>query len=323
RFRSYNDRGKIQEDLKTGKIIGYYVISPDYLETGIVRFVVPLSIVNIPGQPPLAEWLLPEAIGDRVPPDVLPRIIKPVEVKTCMLGETGDEIDIEKAFSAKIVLLPIGLALLLFIAIITTSGYILRGLDEEREGRLMEVMLSAVDPHELLYGKVIAGGCLGFTQLGVWMLFLLPKILPKFYIIPYHYKDFFVLSILFVLGYFLMAGFFAGIAAISSSRGSQQLSLPVIALFIAPMLFVQILMENPSGKLAVFFTFFPISAPFTIMLRWTLQAISSTEFAMAIILLGFFALLSFKLSSGLFQAKLLLYGKKLSLPQVLELLRKK
>src|SRR5262249_50203816 len=66
-------------------------------------------------------------------------------------------------------LLPFGLGFLLAMSIITGGQYLLQGVSEEKESRILESMLCSVTPTELLTGKLVGLGGAGLTLVGLWI----------------------------------------------------------------------------------------------------------------------------------------------------------
>ena len=61
-------------------------------------------------------------------------------------------------------------AMLMYILLLTYGMRIMSSVNAEKSGRVVEVMLSVVEPFELLLGKIIAVGALSLTQFGAWVL---------------------------------------------------------------------------------------------------------------------------------------------------------
>ena len=61
-------------------------------------------------------------------------------------------------------------AILLMLAVFTTNGYMMQTVIEEKETRLIEILISSMRPTQLLAGKILALGLLGLLQIVVWLL---------------------------------------------------------------------------------------------------------------------------------------------------------
>ena len=162
---------------------------------------------------------------------MLTRVQYPLSLNSITLDESGQVAAEQGGFSAFIV--PYIFSLLLIMAIFTSSGFLMQGLGEEKENRVMEILLSSVSPRQLITGKVIGLGTAGLLQILVWLVsarFLaemasssIGGLLSNLQI-P---ADFLILSLVyFVLGYLLFAIAMAGAGSIgSTARESQQLGM--------------------------------------------------------------------------------------------------
>ena len=167
-------------------------------------------------------------------------------------------------------LVPAGFMFLLWMAVITSGNYLLTSTIEEKSSRVMEVLLSAVSPIELLCGKLVgqagvAGvmllmyGGVGLAGLGaVAMLDVVP--LPHLL----------WLVVWFPLAYFTVAAIMVSLgSAVSDLREAQSLIGPAMILLTLPLILWFPIVENPNGTLATVCSFIPPAAPFVMILRLT------------------------------------------------------
>src|SRR5947208_6109751 len=94
---------------------------------------------------------------------------------------------------------------------------VMRGVIEEKQSRIVEVLVSSVRPGQMMLGKVIGIGLVGLTQIGTWALsaFVLSTVAVSVFssrgaimpTIPVSLLVYFVLF--FLLGYFLYATLYA------------------------------------------------------------------------------------------------------------------
>ena len=75
----------------------------------------------------------------------------------------------------------LGLAFLLMLSLAITGGFLLQGVGEEKESRIMEVLLSSVTPSQFMMGKVLGLGAAGLTQILIWVISarVLLEVLPS------------------------------------------------------------------------------------------------------------------------------------------------
>jgi ABC-2 type transport system permease protein len=227
-------------------------------------------------------------------------------------------------------IVPMLFGFLLIMAIGMTSGYLLQGLGEEKENRIMEVLLSSVSTRQLLAGKVLGLGAAGLVQMAVWLLSMsvlvrlasstVGGVLASIQI-P---QNMMILGIVyFVLGYLLFAVLQAGIGAIgANAKESSQMSVVFILPAVLPLyVFMLFLRENPDHMVATVLTMIPVSAPLTVFLRLGMSEIPAWELALSIFLMVASIVGGLWLAAKAFRVFLLMYGKTPGLREIVRQLR--
>lgn len=216
---------------------------------------------------------------------------------------------------------PYAFSMLLLMSIVTGTGYLVYGLVEEKENRLMEVLLSSASHEEILRGKLIGLGAAGLTQIGVWALLggvpasVALAVSPVAPHIPA--ATVLVALALFVLGFALYGTIMAGIGSLGTTwRESQQATTLVTFCAVTPMMMMPVFMAEPNGVVARVFSWFPMTAPIGMMLREAMGGVPAWDLALGMALIAVGVWLAQKLSAKLFRLGLLMYGKAPSVPEV-------
>ncbi len=178
--------------------------------------------------------------------------------------------------------------ILIFIGIFSFGFAVLTGVVEEKQSRVVEVVLSTVRPRDLLMGKVFGIGVLGLIQLAVFIVAgLAAAILTDRFELPSTTPTAVVMLVVwFLLGYGLYAtalGFLGALA--SRMEEASNASTPVT--LIATLSYVVALVavtDDPSGVVATVMTFLPPSAPMVVPLRVALDAIPAWQVFVSIAL---------------------------------------
>ena len=339
-FEGYTQQGKVNlvrfdtqddatEALVEGDIKEYFVIPPDYISTGVVslytlekQLVAPVDIATA-----IRNFLLNNLLEGKVPAATVDRVEAPLNLVTTRLTETGDIAPEQGGFGAFII--PVVFSLLLSFSIIFSSTYLLQGLSEEKENRLIEILLSSVSARQLLTGKVFGIGAAGLTQVVVWvisaslLLSLAASTFGGFISIIQLPANFLVLAVVyFILGYLLFAVLSAGIGAISSSsrEGQQLIAIFTLPLFI-PLWFMSLLMLFPNNPIWVVLTIFPITAPVEVMIRLGVSDIPAWQLAASIAVLVLSIIGILLLTIKVFRTYLLMYGKRPKFGEIIRSLR--
>jgi ABC-2 type transport system permease protein len=321
----YSTEDAAKTALEQKDISEYFVIPANYIKTGsIQRYTLTTEIA--PGsavQSAISDFMLNNLLQGNSP-DIIARAKNPVNISSTTLTAAGTPATNQGGFSA--IILPYIFSILLLLAIFTSSGYLLQGLGEEKENRVMEILLSSISPRQLLAGKVLGLGAAGLVQIVVWLIsanFLLRmasaswgNVLGSLQITP----EFLILGIVyFILGYLLMAILMAGVGSISpTAREGQQMSVIFIMPVIIPIYFITLILENSDSIAVRILTFIPLTAPITVMVRSGISVIPIWELivSIGILILSVWGL--FILTTKLFRTYLLMYGKR---PDMKEIVR--
>jgi ABC-2 type transport system permease protein len=172
----------------------------------------------------------------------------------------------------------IGMVMLFFLYLTTLfyGIFVMRGVIEEKQSRIVEIVISSIKPFQLMMGKLIGIGLVGLTQYGIWIacialllglgapLFTSQGItLPE---IPITFYVYFILY--FILGYFLYATLYAMVGSmVSSEEDAQQVQMPVTLLVVLPMMLFPLIMTNPNSGLSTALSMVPFFAPTLMMMR--------------------------------------------------------
>ena len=319
----YGREEDVKADLRNGSLERYFVIPADYVETGNVTIFTISPDLEISRQTRgnIANFLVANLLSEKVPANVLSRAQNPINDRIVRLDEKGEpssDVNFWAAF-----LVPYAFGLLFMMAIFLTSGYLLQGVAEEKENRVVEVLLSSVSSAELLSGKILGLGAAGLAHMAVWlasvkafaevaavdMPFLKGMEVPT-YMLAWG-------LVYFLLGYLLFAALFAAVGAVgSTARESQQLSSLVAMPAAAPYFLQFIIVPQPEHPLSVAFSVFPLTAPIAMMMRLPSGVVAPWEHALSIALLvGAIALVTWA-AARVFRLAALMYGQKPSLRQL-------
>jgi ABC-2 type transport system permease protein len=310
------------------KLTALIVVSDDYLRTGKVQVfrkggglfgrsdTVPVGRI-------LSRALLAKSGADR---KTISRAVEPTGPGASIFfwePRTGRFAPRSGAAEAARFLVPYVFTMLLFTSIFMSASYLLRGIADEKENRVIEVMLSSVSPDELLRGKLIGLAGVGLTQVGIWMLISVVPAAILFSKVVHLAPGAMVGVVLFFgLGFGFYATLMAGIGSLGTSyRETQQISGSVSMLAIVPLLLMTAILEFPNGAMSRILSFIPFTAPVTMVLRITSVDVPIVDYILATlsIVIGIWLVLT--LSTKLFRFGLLIYGKRPTFGETMRWLR--
>jgi len=315
--------------LINGDVYEYFVIPWDYLSTGAInRYTLERQLETPPViSTAIKNFLTSNILADKVPPETIYRIEAPLDLVTTRLTETGEVATEQGGYGN--VIIPAIFGLLLALSLQAASLYMVEGLGDEKESRLIEVLLSSVSPRQLLTGKVLGLGAAGLVQVAVWLaslpllLNLASSTIGGFFGTIQLPANFLVLGIVyFVLGYLLFAALSAGVGAISSSaREGQPLAMIYALLVFVPLWFASLLFVFPDSPIWTVLTIFPITAPIEVMLRLGVAGIAAWELVTSLAVMVLSIIGALALSVKAFRVYLLMYGKRPAWGEIIRNLR--
>ncbi len=167
-------------------------------------------------------------------------------------------------------LMPMAFMLLLFIGVMTGGQYLMTTTIEDKSSRVVEVLLSAVSPMQLMTGKILGQMAVGFVILiayagmaiGTLVGFGLMGLLDLSLIV--------YLFIFYFIAFFIMASLMAAIgAAVNEIREAQTLMTPVMLFMMIPWILWLPITRDPNSMFALIASFIPPINTFVMMLRMT------------------------------------------------------
>ena len=332
-FAPYVDQEEATRDLLEGRIDRLFVFPADYLETGTVLEVREerAGLFDTGGRnSALRRFVVENLFAEQFGSERLERIVTPYRLVIDEVSESGAPADEDVGPSDS--LLFIAASILLLVSVFTASGYLLQGLTEEKENRIMEVLLSSIKSEHLMFGKLIGLGAASLLQIAVWTVafggFLL--VLNLIIDLPIELTREFVPSptrlliafAYFLLGYGFIGTLLAAIGAVTTNqRQAGNITAFVILPAVAPMWFMVVLLENPEGTLARVLSFVPITAPVTSLTRLSLGGMDGVDVFLSLIVLTLSVAVVVWLTARLFRAYLLVYGQQPSMGHLIRTLR--
>lgn len=233
------------------------------------------------------------------------------------------------------------MAFMLYMFIMLYGQMVMTSIIEEKNNRVLEIVVSSIDPKYLMMGKIFGVGLVALTQILIWGLIITVFsvwVLPlftgsiettaenasMFMILGQLTSPSFMLSLFGYLVIFLIGGylFYSSIyAAIGSAVDNIQDASQLQTIAMVPIIFAFIMtptvIQDPESPLAIWLSLLPITSPMVMMARipfgipaW--QIISS----IIILYLSFFGMIW--VAAKIYRVGIFMYGKK---PTVKDLIR--
>lgn len=318
-FTLYTSIESAKNDLIDGKITHFFVIPPDYRSTGKIDIFSKKSRMQGTIDGEIRSFLLDGLLkGDNK--DIVERVKDPVNSEYFILNEKG----ISGKDDVSGFLVSFAFAIFFMIAIFTSSNFLLQGVVEEKENRVIEILLSSVSHRELLTGKIFGLGAVGLAQVLIWqtMAVIVLSSGPVALLLAGVNISIPLLifaSGYFILGYLVFACIMAGVGAVATtSRESQQIAGLFTATGAIPLMVSGLIISNPGSIISIILSYFPLTSPITMIMRISTGDVQYYEVVLSLLILTFSILIIIELAVRIFRASLLMYGKK---PTISELIK--
>ena len=250
------------------------------------------------------------------------------------------------------------LAFVLYMFLLIYGSMVMQSVIEEKNNRVLEVMVSSVKPFDLMMGKILGVGSVAVLQVVIWGVLILgmgtlvvPHLMPDEVMasataieqgaalqnadldpemmqaiaavtdVSYLLKIF-VSMILFVFGGFLLyAAMFAAVgSAVDNVQDASQLQTPITVPIILGLLMMMAVINDPTSKLAFWFSVIPLTSPIVMMARIPYD-IPTWEIVLSLVVLyaSFVALVWF--AAKIYRVGIFMYGKKPTLKELWKWMR--
>lgn len=241
--------------------------------------------------------------------------------------------------------------LLIYLFIFVYGAMVMRGVLEEKTSRIVEVIISSVEPFQLMMGKIIGVALVGLTQFMLWVVLSFfiyngitksvtgstesavstmvqpdqPGAIPvRQYesgaiaeitqaVSSVNFPLMIGLFIFYFLGgYLLYSALFAAIgAAVDAETDVQQFMLPVTVPLVLSYIAAVNVMNNPQGDIAFWFSIVPLTSPIVMMVRVPFGVPWEQVVSSMLLLVGGFIFTTW-MAAKIYRTGILLYGKKVT-----------
>jgi ABC-2 type transport system permease protein len=220
---------------------------------------------------------------------------------------------------------------------------VMRGVSEEKNNRVAEIIISSVKPFQLMMGKIVGIGAVGLTQFAIWILLIIIFSAVAFVFLPTNMLNdtaatgasmeasglltgmatvnlpliIFCFIFYFIFGYLFYASLFAavGSAVSEDAQDTQSLMLPVTMPIVLAIVIMMQVIHEPAGSLATWSSMVPFFSPVVMMARLPFgvpESVPVWQLICSMLLLAGGFLFTTWLSAKIYRTGILLYGKKIS-----------
>lgn len=269
--------------------------------------------------------------GAGIDPSMLADIMHPVQVNASRVGGGGEE---QSAEAGIFVSLMVGFAL--YMLILLYGVQVLQSVQEEKNNRISEILVSSMRASHLMLGKVLGVGMAAFLQIAIWIGLALVLARPLGGMLGdggemsmlaglvSQVEPSLIVSVLgfLLLGFFLYASLFAAAgAAAASSEDAQRFTFPLIMPLIIPMMTISSIISAPRDALAVVLSWIPFTMPLAMPIRIGAGGTTGVEVAASLVVLALSVLLLGTLAGKIYRIGILSTGKRPTMRELVRWLR--
>ena len=246
------------------------------------------------------------------------------------------------------------LSVLIYLTLFIYGSQVMRGIIEEKQNRIVEVIISSVKPFQLMMGKIIGIGLVGLTQFILWIIlsgalmtlaanmFMDTDSINESMGAASQYQEgvggeimgaldtinFGSIAIWFLVyflgGYLLYSALFAAVgSAVDNETETQQFMFPItMPLLLAYMLSFGVLINDPQGPLAFWLSMIPLTSPVAMLVRIP-YGVPEWQLVLSVVLLIAGFVLTTWFAARIYRVGILMYGKKASYKELVKCFRYK
>ncbi len=251
-------------------------------------------------------------------------VLKPIKIEAVRMERGREAKDSGGGKFLEVVVM----VMLLYMAVLFYGISVMRSVLEEKNSRILEVLLSSASSTQLMAGKLLGVGAVGLTQILVWVVmavaFALPAMAmqPSFSELQIPLGVLVAFAVFFLLGYLLYSTMYAAVGAITTTeQEGQQLQFLIIIPLVLSVFMLAPVVRNPDSPAMVWMSMVPFFAPVVMYARIVVQTPPLWQIALSLLLLIGTIAGIMVLCARIYRIGILIYGKRPNLPEILKWLK--
>lgn len=322
------ERAALRDKVTSQTVDGFLWLSDDALASGKVTWT-SRSMAGFGERQRLSATLnriiqFERLSKDGLTSDQADGVLKPIKIEAVRM-ERGRE---AKGSGGGKFLEVVVMVMLLYMAVLFYGISVMRSVLEEKNSRILEVLLSSASSTQLMTGKLLGVGAVGLTQILVWVVmavaFALPAMAmqPSFSELQIPLGVLVAFAVFFLLGYLLYSTMYAAVGAITTTeQEGQQLQFLIIIPLVLSVFMLAPVVRNPDAPAMVWMSMVPFFAPVVMYARIVVQTPPLWQIALSLILLIATIAGLLVMCARIYRIGILIYGKRPNLPEILKWLK--
>ncbi len=316
--------------VRSGQLDAYFVLDKDCVEgNGKIRCYTSSQKMSDFDLASTAESLLNRAVVNRrcklrnVSPELLADLRRGVPVEHIDISSTAQEKQRKEGEQIVKTMVPFFFLFLMFMGIFGNGQQTLTSIIEEKSSRIIEVLLSAVSPFQLMAGKILGIAAIGLTVIAMWGIAAYATAERQGLNIEVSAELILYFAVYYILGFLLFSTILAAIGSVCNTiKEAQSIMMPISLVFVLPLMAWPIFAEHPEGTLAKTASFFPLLTSMIMVLRISSNPdVPLIEILATMTVLAVTVLAVMWAGAKIFRTGILMYGKRPRLREVARWLR--
>lgn len=323
---------QLEKDVRNEKLFAWIIIPADIIENNTsisyhaknvnfedLKKLIHRAIVNIVRQ---KRMELRE-----INPEDVTWIRRWVGVEIVRVGKTAKEASatLSRAEQMYNRIAPIAFVYIMFLSIMIVINSLLSSTIEEKNTRIIEVIISTVTPFQFMTGKIVGNALSTLLMLSVWLGSGILALLYYDLHLLIHPTHIILFLIYFLLGFVLISTAISAIGSVCNTlKEAQNLMSPVTIMLVLPLAVMVYIGKNPDSTLAVILSYFPFFTPFLMINRLATTAPPGIwEISLSFVILAVSVWLMLLAAGKIFRVGILMYGKPPTLREMFRMVRVK
>lgn len=319
----------LKDRVVRGSLDGYLLLPPDALARSVAEYygknVSNVMDIGLLDKAVEEAFVARRLSSEGLPPEKIGSLTRKLDLKTIRLTEKGAREDRGGTFFLSIILLT-----MLYTSLAMWGAALMNGVLEEKNNRVVEVMVSSLPPSQLFAGKLLGVGGAGLTQFVVWAASLgllafygAPAAAASGFTLPeLNILVLVALVVYFLLGYFLYGSMYMAVgAAVNTQQEAQSLVFPVMMPLILGFVFFPMVLGSPDSALSVTLSLIPFFTPLLMFLRITTVTPAAWQIALSLLLMALAVAAMNWLAARIYRVGILMYGKRPTFPEIMRWVR--
>lgn len=318
-----DDKQAAIEQVRTGELDAYFYYPDNVAEQPVEVYAKNAGIFENSRYSAVATQLLSMSVDAEVTPVEAAVLTGTVDYDSTLYQE-GEEYD-----PIMEMIVPGVFVVLFFLLISFFGNQMLVSTTEEKENRVIEMILTTVEARTLIVGKILSLVVLGALQ---GLIVVLPVIvgylllrdqlaIPAFDLtqIAFDWQRIAVGAIVFIASFMLFTGLLVAIgAAVPTAQEAGSFFGIIMILIFGPLYAAPLFVSSPDSPIVQFLSYFPLTAPIPLMLRNAVGNLELWQAGIAIVIMAIAASIILFLAVRMFKYGALEYSRRLSIGEILK-----